>query len=59
MKKTIFKVAALVLAVVISVIAFSACSQTKTTGLTKEYFEQNKTQVLMNSTDPSKLLLGS
>ena len=59
MKKTIFKVLALVLAVVISVIAFSACSQTKTTGLTKEYFEQNKTQVLMNSTDPSKLLLGS
>lgn len=59
MKKTIFKVAALVLAVVISVIAFSACSQTKTTGLTKEYFEQNKTEVLMNSIDYSKLFSSS
>lgn len=59
MNKTIFKVWALVLAVVISLIAFSACSQTKTTGLTKEYFEQNKAQVLMNSIDYLKLFSGS
>lgn len=59
MKKTFSKVLALTLTVVISLIAFSACVQTQTTGITKEYFEKNKAAVLAKSIDYSDLFLGT
>lgn len=59
MKKTVIKISALTLAFVMSVMMFAACAGKKQPGLTKEYFEQNKAEVLADSVTDTSLLLFS
>ncbi len=54
MKNTISKISVLTLAFIIAIMSFAACADKKQPGMTKEYFENNKTEVIMNSLDYSK-----